>query len=101
MIKYILTSMETEAKAKEFVQALSYELSASGEKDVMTIAEKLYAEGRQEGWQEGLQRGLQKGVQNTVLAIQLLQSGEPLDKIIEKTNLDLAVLKILQATIAH
>lgn len=51
----------------------------------MTIAEKLYAEGYTEGFKAVL------------LAVQLLLDGEPLEKIAEKTNLELAWLKIFQA----
>lgn len=85
MVKYILTTMETEVKAKEFVQALSHELSVPGANDIMTIAEKLYAE----------------YFQDILLAVQLLQGGEPLEKIAEKTNLDFASLKLLQANLMH
>ncbi len=66
------------------------------------IAEELYQEGRQEGRQEGIQEGIQEGRQEgehsraVTMARKMLLAGEPVQKVVEFTDLPLEEVQKLK-----
>jgi len=98
-IEYIKTVVEYIFKAKDvnekdkLLHILTDNLSSTTGDSIMTIAQQL----RQEGKQEGIQIGEHNALE--AVAKKLLQIDEPLDKIVETTGLSVEEIKKIALTI--
>ena len=117
VISYVMHAREG-IEAEELLQIAS-EVSAERGEMIMTIAEKLKREGRQEGLEKGIIEGIRKGKHEGIIegmkegiiegkqegkieiARKMLKSGMGIEQVIQLTELTEARIRLLQAEIKH
>ena len=101
VLQYFLERSELRDK-EAFFELINTEISVEIGERVMTLAERLVAEGMQKGMQEGMAEGIQKGMQKGMqkgkleVAESLLSEGLALDFIAKVTGLPAERIKELQ-----
>ena len=93
VLHYILSGMETPEVSREAILALRREMPPILEKNIVTIAEQLYTEGKLEGEASGIERTLQ--------AIKMLQEGFSIDEICQETGLSREIPEQLSRQVIH
>ncbi|MGB6976143.1 MAG: Rpn family recombination-promoting nuclease/putative transposase [Gammaproteobacteria bacterium] len=87
MLKYYIEVAEIQDQQR-FTEFLHQSLPKPLEQQAMTLAQVWKNEGIQQGIQEGLNEGMQLGMQKTMAVLDLLNSGEPIEKITKTTGLN-------------
>ena len=87
VLNYIIFGIETPFETKNVIELLREKMPNELRKDIMTLGEKLYSEGREEGREESLEKTLE--------ALDLLKQKVGFNEIVRRTGLRASIVKQL------